>query len=263
MDLASLLGLVTGLTGLLVGMHFKGVPMSALANPAAIFIILVGTAGAVMIATPGGDLKKIGKLFRVIFTKRKGTEAREAIEILVSLAEVMRREGSLALEAKVKEVDDPFMRRGVAMLVDGLPSEFVKVAMEDEITLLEDRHAANAQIFSQAGTYAPTLGVLGAVIGLVAALGNMQDVEALGHAISAAFMATMYGIFTGYVLWHPFANKLRRKSQEEVLVMYIIADGILLMLQGENPRLIQEKLVAALPESERKRAGESDEDSGS
>lgn len=262
MDLSSLLGLVTGLTGLLLGMHFKGVPMSALANPAAIFIILVGTAGAVMIATPGGDLKKIGSLFRVIFTKRRGVEAREAIEILVSLAEIMRREGSLALEAKAKEVDDPFTRRGVALLVDGLPSEYVKTALEDEITLLEDRHAANAQIFSQAGTYAPTLGVLGAVIGLVAALGHMNDTEALGHAIAAAFMATMYGIFTGYVLWHPFANKLRRKSQEEVLVKYIIADGILLMLQGENPRLIQEKLIAALPESERSRPALSETSGG-
>lgn len=116
---------------------------------------------------------------------------------------------------------------------------------------MEERHLSAAAIFSQAGIYAPTLGVLGAVIGLIAALGNMADTEALGHAISAAFVATLMGIYTGYVLWHPFANKLKRKSQQEVRIKEM-------MIEGEAPRTIEQKLTSYLPAGDRKKWLEGD-----
>jgi chemotaxis protein MotA len=114
--------------------------------------------------------------------------------------------------------------------------------MEADISAMENRHAANANIFAQAGTYAPTLGVLGAVLGLIAALGNMDDTEKLGHAIAAAFMATLLGIFTGYVLWLPMSNKLKRKSRQEVLVRTIIMEGIVGICRGMNPRMLKDNL---------------------
>lgn len=125
--------------------------------------------------------------------------------------------------------------------------------LSEEIEAMESRHQAGAAIFSQAGTYAPSLGVLGAVLGLIAALGNMGDTEKLGHAISAAFVATMLGIFSGYVLWHPFANKLKRKSKQEVKMKEIMLEGVLSILAGEAPRVIEQKLASYLPSGERKK----------
>ena len=118
---------------------------------------------------------------------------------------------------------------------------------------MEERHEVGATIFAQAGTYAPSLGVLGAVLGLIAALGNMSDTEVLGHAISAAFVATLLGIFTGYVLWHPFSNKLKRKSKKEVKLKEMMVEGILSILAGESPRIIEQKLASYLPNNERKK----------
>jgi chemotaxis protein MotA len=118
---------------------------------------------------------------------------------------------------------------------------------------MEERHLSGAAIFTQAGTYAPTLGVLGAVVGLIAALSHMDNTDELGRAISAAFVATLLGIFTGYVLWHPFANKLKRKSKQEAKVKYMMIEGILSILEGEAPRVIEQKLASYLPAGDRKR----------
>lgn len=137
------------------------------------------------------------------------------------------------------------------MAIDGKTPDYIRDVLLEEIDAMEERHAVGAQIFSQAGTYAPTLGVLGAVVGLIAALGDMSDTEKLGHAISAAFIATLLGIFTGYILWNPFANKLRRKSKLEVRMKLLMIEGILSILQGETPKEIEQKLSSFLPTDER------------
>src|SRR5699024_8943246 len=113
--------------------------------------------------------------------------------------------------------------------------------MLEKVDAMEDRHRIGASVFSQAGTYAPTLGVLGAVIGLIASLANLEDMEVLGSAISAAFIATLFGIFTGYVLWHPFANKLQEKSKKEIHVKLVIVEGILSITAGESPQILKDK----------------------
>jgi chemotaxis protein MotA len=192
-------------------------------------------------------------LFGVIFKEQKTPKIEELIPLFVEWANVARREGLLALEAKVAEIEDSFLRNGLSMAIDGQTQEFIRDVMTEEIAAMEERHQANATIFTQAGTYAPTLGVLGAVVGLIAALGNMENVSELGHAISAAFVATLMGIFTGYVLWHPFANKLKRKSKEEAKVRQVMIEGVLSILEGQAPRAIEQKLASYLPESERKK----------
>lgn len=253
MDLSSIVGLVLALIGVFVGMIMKGVSPGTLLVPAAIMIIIVGTIGAVAIASPMKNLKNVPKLLGVIFGNKKHITHEEAIEQLVKFAEIARREGLLALEKLVEGIEDPFLQRGIIMVNDGVSTEFIEEALLEDIYATEERHAANAQVFSQAGTYAPTLGVLGAVVGLIAALGNMNDIEKLGHAIAAAFVATVFGIFTGYVLWHPFANKLKQKSKMEMETKYLIIKGLVTMQNGENPRILREKLMSYLSVSERER----------
>ncbi|MFT8319857.1 MAG: flagellar motor stator protein MotA [Bacillus sp. (in: firmicutes)] len=253
MDKTSLIGVILAFIAIGVGMVFKGVSPAVLANPAAILIIILGTASAVVIAFPTSEIKRVPKLFGILFKEQKQQNTPELIRMFSEWAQLARKEGLLALEAKTNEIDDPFLRNGLSLSVDGQSAEYIRDVLSEEIEAMEDRHRAGALIFSQAGTYAPTLGVLGAVIGLIAALGHMDDAEGLGHAISAAFVATLLGIFTGYVLWHPFANKLKRKSQIEASQKYLMIEGILSILEGEAPRVIEQKLASYLPISERKK----------
>ena len=251
MDIVTIIGIVLAIVGVGVGMVLKGVPVTALNNPAAILIILVGTVAAVTIATPGPQLKKVPKLFGIIFGNNKVMTKEEAIKIMVEFSELTRKEGILALESKLKSIDEPFIVRGLSLLVDGADSQYVAEILEEDIMAMETRHANNAQIFAQGGMYAPTLGVLGAVIGLIAALRELDDIEAIGHAISAAFVATLLGIFTGYVLWHPFANRLKQKSKAEVAIKRLIVEGILGICEGQNPRMLKERMLTQIAQYER------------
>jgi chemotaxis protein MotA len=253
MDLSSLIGLLLAVIGIALGMIMKGVSPEALLVPAAMLVIFAGTVGAVVVASPIENIKNLPKMFLVIFSKGKHIKHGEAIEQLVKFAEIARREGLLALEKLTNDIEDPFLRRGIIMINDGVSAEFIEDTLLEELYATEGRHAANAQMFSQAGTYAPTLGVLGAVVGLIAALGSMEDIEKLGHAIAAAFVATVFGIFTGYVLWHPFANKLRQKSKIEMEPKYLIIKGLVAMQNGENPRILREKLLSYLSVRDREK----------
>ncbi|MEK4758775.1 flagellar motor stator protein MotA [Viridibacillus sp. FSL E2-0187] len=251
MDLSSIIGLIIAFVSLLAGMYFKGVTPDALLNPAAILIIIFGTIAAITIAFPKSELKRIPKLFGLIFKEQKLVSDVEIIKMFSQWADLARREGLLALESKVSEIDDPFLKNGLTLAIDGQNADYIRDVLNEEVEAMEDRHASGALIFSQAGTYAPTLGVLGAVIGLIAALRDLNDIEKLGHAISAAFVATLLGIFTGYVLWHPFANKLKRKSSQEIRQKTMMIEGILSVLEGEAPRVIEQKLASYLTKEDR------------
>jgi len=252
MDITSLVGIILGFIAIGVGMVLKGVSVTALINPAAILIIIMGTVAVLLIAFPLSEIKKVPKLFGVIMKNQKTMDMGEMIKFFSELAQLARQEGLLALDSKMAEIEDPFLQRGLRFAVDGQSAEYIRDILTEEISAMELRHAGNASIFSQAGTYAPTLGVLGAVVGLIAALGNLDNPDELGHAIAAAFVATLLGIFTGYVWWHPFSNKLKRKSLKEAQTKEIMIEGILSILEGEPPRVIEEKLASYLPVSERK-----------
>lgn len=253
MDKTSIIGIIVALIGVGVGMVFKGVSPVVLINPAAIFIIILGTIGTVTIAFPTNEIKKVPKLFRIIFKEKQEMHMPGLIKMFSDWAQLARKEGLLALEARTSEVEDDFLRNGLTLAVDGQSADYIRDVLSEEVEAMEERHQTGALIFTQAGTYAPTLGVLGAVVGLIAALGDMSDVDALGHAISAAFVATLLGIFTGYALWHPFANKLKRKSKQEAKLKYMMIEGILSILEGEAPRVIEQKLASYLPAGERRK----------
>lgn len=250
MDKTSIIGIILGIIAVGVGMVLKGVHLGALINPAAILIIFVGTAASVCIAFPISTIKKVPSLLKIVFSDDQQTDYQEVVLMFTKLAEQTRKEGILSLEKQLRETKDPFLRSGLQFVVDGQSPEFIREVMLEKIDAMEERHEEGVAVFSQAGTYAPTLGVLGAVIGLIAALGDMQDMEVLGHAISAAFMATLMGIFSGYVLWHPFANKLREKSKREVRMKEIMVEGLLSITAGNSAMIVKDKLGSYLSTKE-------------
>lgn len=253
MDIFLIIGVITGLLSVVVGMIVKGADVTVLLNPAAAIIILVGTAAAVMNSFPKNEFLNIPKVFAALFKDKEKEDPATIIKQIVDMSQATRKNGLLALEGDLQNMDNMFMRKGLEMVVDGMEPEYINEVLNYEIESMEERHRAGASIFSTAGGSAPTLGVLGAVIGLIGALGNLNDTEKLGHMIAAAFVATLYGIFFGYVVCHPFATRLKRKSHEEISNMYIILEGVLAIQEGKNPKSIEMKLLGMLKPADRKK----------
>lgn len=251
MEISTCIGLVMGFISVFVGMVLKGAPITALNNPAAFLIIIGGTFSCLFIGFKMKQLKNFPNLIKMTFRAQPLQKKAELLQLFVELSQIARREGLLALENKVGEIEDPFFRTGLNMIIDGMDPEFVSDVLDAELAVMQERHAEGRSMFTQAGTYAPTLGVLGAVVGLIAALGNLNDIDKLGHSIAAAFIATMLGIFTGYVLWLPFANKLKIMSDAEISEKRMIIEGILSLQAGDSPTSIEAKLMVFIPQSER------------
>ncbi|MBM7573525.1 flagellar motor stator protein MotA [Aquibacillus albus] len=250
MDKTTVIGIIVGVLAIGVGMVLKGVNVLALVNPAALIIIFLGTLAAVFISFPMNTIKNIPQLIKIIFKESNESDLKTIITMFTNLSDVVRKEGVLALETHMSEFTDTFLKSGIGLIVDGQKPEFIRDVLLEKIDAMEQRHQKGIRLFTQAGTFAPTLGVLGAVVGLIAALGHMEDVALLGKAISAAFIATLFGIFSGYVLWHPFANKLREKSKDEVQVKLVMIEGILSVANGESPLVIKDKLGSYLSTKE-------------
>lgn len=251
MELATVIGVVLGILTIVVGMALKGASVAALLNPAAFVIIMVGTAACLLNGFSLDDLKKFPVLMKMLFQKQVLFNKGELLRLFVELSQTARREGILALESRMEEITDPFLKNGISMIVDGLDADFVGDVLEADVQAMEERHRGGALIFSQAGTYAPTLGVLGAVVGLIAALGNLDDIEKLGTSIAAAFVATLLGIFTGYVLWHPFANKFKSMSKQEAEIKRMMIEGVLSLQAGDSPIAVEAKLLVFVSQKER------------
>lgn len=251
MEKSTIIGIVLGLAAVTLGMYFKGAPIANLANPAALMIIFVGTAGSLFIAFPMKELKKFPTLIGLLFKKQDLVDRVQLIQLFMEWASITRREGLLALETRIDEIEDEFLRNGMRMIIDGNDQDFVRDVLMEDIHATEERHRSGALIFSQAGMYAPTLGVLGAVIGLIAALSQMTEMEHLTKAIAAAFVATLMGIFSGYVLWHPIANKLKRLSHSEIEIRLMMVEGLLSIQSGVSTIAINQKLSVFLTPQER------------
>lgn len=251
MDIFLIIGILVGAGSVVVGMIVKGANVAVLLNPAAAIIILVGTAAAVMNSFPRKEFLNIPKIFGVLFSEKSHTDPVKVIKQIMDMSQRARKDGLLALEQDVQNMEDPFMKKGVSLVVDGLEEQSIREVLNHELDTTEERHRLGALIFSTAGSSAPTLGVLGAVIGLIGALGNLEDTEKLGHMIAAAFVATLYGIFLGYVVCHPLATRLKRKSHEELSSKRIIIEGILSIQSGENPQSIKLKLSGLLEPKDR------------
>ncbi len=248
---STFLGLVLAVVAIGVGMVLKGASLTALMNPAAFLIIFAGTAAALLVSFPMAEIKKFPKLIKIIFGgNQKLSSKAEIINRFTKWAILVRKEGLLGLENEISKIEDPFLRQGMELIIDTTDSDFTRDVLLEKISAMQERHRKGALIFSQAGTYAPTLGVLGAVIGLIAALGNLADIDKLGHSIAAAFVATLLGIFSGYVLWHPMSNKLKLISKKEIEIRLIMVEGLLSLQEGINSRQLEHKLNVYLSPEE-------------
>lgn len=246
---STLIGITLAVLAVGVGMLLKGASLVSLVNPAAFVIIFGGTAATLFVSFPMEDIKKFPKLIKIVFGgTQKIASKTEVIQMFTNWATLVRKEGLLGLESELDKIDDLFLKHGMELIIDTTDIEFSRDVLLEKVNAIQERHRKGALIFTQAGTYAPTLGVLGAVVGLVAALGNLSDIEMLGHSIAAAFIATLFGIFSGYVLWHPIANKLKLISKKEIETRLIMVEGLLSLQEGINSRQLEHKLnVYLLP----------------
>jgi chemotaxis protein MotA len=228
--------------------------LASLWAPTAFLIVIGGTFGALFVSFPMDELKLVPTLIKQTFLKNQ-LEIGDLVSKLVKFAEKARREGLLALEAEVASAGDPFLQKGIQLVADGLDQETIKDMLETELDFVASRHAAAASILDAAGGFAPTLGVLGCVMGLITVLGNLDDPGALGPAIAVAFVATLYGVGIANVVFLPMAQKLKRKSEEELLMREVMIAGIIAIQAGDNPQIVEEKLKAYLSPALRKKIG--------
>lgn len=259
MDLATIIGLTLAVFSLLMGFTLEGGSVSALVQPTAAMIVFGGTIGATVFSFLPRDLKVVPQLLKLTL-RNHPYDAAQAIENIVSMAEEARREGLLHLENRLPEIEDPYLRKGLQLVIDGTDPELVKNILEVEIYTIQERHGIGSSIFETAGGYAPTFGIIGTVMGLVHVLGNMSDPETLAPAIALAFMATLYGVASANVLWLPIASKLSNISQKEILIKQLMMEGIVSLQAGYNPILIRERLVAYLNPSLRQQENEDHEE---
>lgn len=247
MDLSTTLGIILGIGGLLAGFILEAGKPGSLLQLSASIIVFGGTFGAVAASFSLDQLKKIPHLFKIAFTNQSfGVE--EAYETLVRFAEKARREGLLSLEQELEIVTDKFTKQGMQLVIDGTDPDITREIMESNIAVMEKRHKVGIAIFEAAGGFAPTMGIIGTVMGLVHVLGNLSDPESLSGSIASAFIATLYGVASANLIWLPIASKLKQKDKIEAGAMEMVLDGILSIQAGENPSILKEKLKTHLGE---------------
>jgi chemotaxis protein MotA len=256
MKASSAIGLVVAIVGLYLGATMEGSNPMAILSPSAMSIVLGGTLGAVIIGTSFASITNIPKMYMKAFNPPQHDLNAKVAE-LVGYAEAARRDGLLALDEVTSTIEDPYTRKGLQLVVDGTDPDLVADILESENEAMRKRHAASVQPFDKAGGYAPTMGIIGTVFGLIHVLGNLDQPETLGPMIAAAFIATLIGVASANVVFLPAGARLKQLSQEELHARALIVEGILSIQAGDNPRVVQEKLITFVPPSLRAAEGES------
>ena len=244
-DLLSVFGLFIGVGAILTGQFLDGGYLGTLINGPAALIVIGGTFGAVMLQSPSNIFLRSLKMFSWIFVPpRYYTE--ETIIRIVDWSSVARKEGLLGLELVAEEEEDLFARKGLELLVDGSEPEVMRSIMELEIDAKEDFDMLAARVYESMGGYSPTIGIIGAVLGLIHVMGNLSDPGKLGHGIAVAFVATIYGVGLANLVFIPMATKLKIIVSNEVRYREMVVEGLVSIAEGENPRNIQRKLEGYL-----------------
>lgn len=253
MDKAVIIGFALAIVGVFIGAFMKGAdPVALFTNIAALMIVIMGAFGAVMGSHSMDDNMNALKAFKKVFNPGKPKDSAETIDLLVVMAEKARREGLLGLEDQIKDVDDPFLKRGVQMAIDGADAATISASLKAEVKAMKERHKATQGWFTSFGVYAPSFGIIGAVIGLMAVMTKLNDPSQLGHGIAGAFVATFWGVFMANGMMLPWANRLKRSSAEEAAQMEIAIQGIMALQSGVAPRALNDFLGGYLAPSQRK-----------
>ena len=245
MDLMTIIGLVLAFGALIGGSILKGAGVSALWGPAAFVIVILGTAAAILVQTPGPVVKHALQMAKWLF-KPPVQDGHKLIEKIVEWSNVSRKQGLLALESVVENEPDPFLKKGLQLLVDGAEPDTIRNVLEVDVETKEHFDTQGAKFYEGMGIYAPTLGIIGAVLGLIAVMKNLADPSKLGHGIAAAFTATIYGIASANLFFLPFAAKLKSVIGRQTAMRNLVIEGLISIAQGDNPRNIEAKLSGYL-----------------
>src|SRR3954463_11317193 len=254
MDPATLIGIAVAMGAILLTMILEGPsPMAIIIIPPLI-LVFGGTFGAAIGGSAMSDVKKIGGWVQMGLMAPPVPPISERIQALVSLAEKARKEGLLALEAEVKKIDDPFLKRGLQMSIDGTDPEDLRAILEGEIAAKKAEDKVGAKFFNGMGGYAPTIGIIGTVIGLIHVMENLQDPESIGPLIASAFVATLWGVLSANVFWLPMGAKITRTSEMQAASMELLVEGIAEIQAGTSPRTVRAKLSSLVPPGEQREA---------
>lgn len=251
MDLATIGGLAAALVIVAAVMIMDGgSPLELFAVPQAILLTLGGSLVASMITQPLDVTLKLPVFLKIVFFSKKES-VHEVIEQMTVMADKARREGLLALEEESKKIDDPFLRKGIMMVVDGIEPAQVRAIMELEIKSMVERHDRAIGFFNSAGGFAPTFGIIGTVMGLITVLKELSNPDKLAKSIASAFLATLWGLLSANLIWIPMGAKLATRNHEEVAYRHMLLEGIISLQAGENPRLVRDKLNVFLAPTQR------------
>lgn len=245
MDIASLLGLGLGFGFIVMSMVLGGAGLSIYVNIPSVLMVIGGSFAAIMVSNPLPRVLGMTKYVRHVF-KVPNYELEKTISTLVNFSERARREGLLALEDDIEEVEDEFLKNGIQMVVDGTDPEIIKTILYNDLSQLEERHAIGIKLMGDWASLAPAFGMIGTLAGLIAMLANLDDPDAIGSGMSLALITTMYGSILANMVLIPFKNKLQDRDQEERLTREIMIEGILSIQAGDNPNILKYKLVSFL-----------------
>jgi len=249
MDIATILGIVSAF-GLVFGAILMGGSLGMFINVPSFLIVVGGTIGVTLINYPLKEFLGIFKVVMKVFFGRDHSGL-GVIKQFIDFGTKSRREGILSLESDIKDLSDEFVKKGIQLAIDGLEPESIREILETETTFIQGRHRLGAEIFTTMGTYAPAMGMVGTLIGLVQMLKSMDDPSTIGPAMAVALLTTFYGSLMANVLCMPMAGKLKTRSSEEALIKEMIIEGVMSLSAGENPRILEQKLMAFLPPSQR------------
>jgi chemotaxis protein MotA len=245
MDVTTIFGLVIGIGAVLVSFLMEGGHISALLQAPAMILVIFGTIGASVVTTPFHQLKGLPKLFGIVLFDKK-LNSQQLVDLIYDLAQKSRKNGLLSLEKELTDIKDSFMRKAIQLAIDGFETNKIREILEIEMSYIEERHKVGAVFFQKMGGFSPTLGIIGTVLGLIHALGNMESSSNMAASIASAFIATLWGVSLANLIYLPISDKLKAKHQDEALYLDIICEGVLSLATGDNPRVIRMKLVSFL-----------------
>ena len=257
MELTTILGIAFGFVIIVAGIMLQGSIMDYW-DAASLVIVLGGTLLATIASYSAKDLKSLPKLFKAAFTKHE-YDMNGTITQIIELANIARRDGLLALDNKASEIEDPYMKKGIMLVVDGTDPELIRNIMETELTFIEERHGVGQSMMKSMSAFAPAFGMAGTLIGLISMLKNLNDASTLGKGMATALITTFYGVLFANLCFSPIASKLQSITEREIRYNELILEGLLAIQAGENPRLIEEKLVSFIAKNEKKSEDETGE----
>ncbi len=257
-DRGALIGTVLAVLAVVAGQWLEGGTVGQLFQPVALWIVLGGTVGAVLLSFPREELRLAMRQLPLVY-RRENEGLRKPITEILRVANLVRREGLLALETQKSSITNPMLRRGVQFVLDGFDPEAVREALEVEVDSARESEETGARVFEAAGAYAPTIGILGAVLGLIQVLSKLEDPSKIGLGIAVAFVATVYGVAFANLVFLPWSSRLRRLAEERFRFRELTLHGVLGIQEGMNPQFLAEKLewIAGVRDGARKSSASS------